>query len=304
MLVDPAIDDMFYVDDRKDIKSMVHLSTRPYLGTYEDFMEPFSTIDSFDAPGKARGRGMWDDLEQYWERSVPVCFDQTNPTIQSLAYYPLRIVAAEWVKYIAVMHECLIGHEYHSNGVLAFEEFLTRLRELQCWRRRKMLTQQKVRSVLCLLRSWMAKDPNDTIHLQPLITDYEYIDAKIEECGRMLENNVSVITSVVQILEARRASVEASNITRLTILALIFVPLTYVSSLFSMNSSNAPGSSHFWVYFAVALPVTLLVFTVARAPSIQARSILAWLKACRRDRHNDSELATPIQLGGWSAKSE
>ena len=241
-------------------------------------MEPFPSSRGLDNPAMPRGRGMSYDLEQYWERSVPNCFDPKDPTIQSLAYYPLRIIAAEWVKYVAVMHECLRGHEQKDEGDPALKQFDTRLQELQSWRRRTMLSQQKVRSVLRLLRSWMTENPEDMSLLQPLATDFEYISTNIEELGRMLESSISVVTSVVQIVEARRSFNEASNIRRLTILALIFVPLSYVSSLFSMNSTNAPGSRHFWVYFAVAIPVTLLVIVVARAPRLRSWNSVAWLK--------------------------
>ncbi|PMD50633.1 uncharacterized protein K444DRAFT_637983 [Hyaloscypha bicolor E] len=151
-----------------------------------------------------------------------------------------------WVKYVAVTLEYTVGHEHKDNGDPVLEKFDIRLQELQSWRRRSMISRQKVQSVLSLLKEWMAKYPTDAVLLQPLITDYEYINANIEEYGRMLERSVSVVISVVQIFEVRWAFTETTNITRLTILALIFFPLSYISSLFSMNPSNAPGSSHFF----------------------------------------------------------
>jgi hypothetical protein len=289
ILVDPPIDDVYFADDGKDVKSKAQFHVEPFLGTYEDFMEPLASSEGFDPPQIRLGRGMSEDLGQYWQRGIPVCFDPKHPTIQSLAYFPLRIVAAEWVKYIAVMHDCLVGHEYKSNEDPALEEFDTRLQELQSWRRRSKLSQQKVRFVLRLLKSWMVENPNDSRLLQPLITDYNHISTNIEEYGRMLENTVPVVTSLVQIFEARRAYIETSNISRLTILALIFVPLNYISSLFSMNLSVAPGSTHFWVYFVVAIPVTLLVVVVARYPSPHIWNISAWVEALGRSRFRSPE---------------
>ena len=284
ILVDPPLNDVYYVDDRKDMVSKVQFCLKPFLGAYEDFMGPFPSSEGLDTPAMPRERGISYDLGQYWERSLPICFDPKDPTIQSLAYDPLRMIAAEWVRYVAVMHECLRGHEQKDDGDPALKEFDTRLQELQSWRRRTMLSQQKVRSVLRSLQSWMTKNPNDMSLLQPLAIDYEYISTNIEEFGRMLESSISVVTSVVQIVEARRSFNEASNIRRLTILALIFVPLSYVSSLFSMNSTNALGSPHFWVYFVVAIPVTLLVVMVARVPRLGSWNSVAWLKARRGGR--------------------
>ena len=90
--------------------------------------------------------------------------------------------------------------------------------------------------------------------------------------------------SLVQVIDARHALAETANISRLTVLALIFVPLSYVSSLFSMNSQNMPGSPHFWVYFAVAVPVTLLVFLLARPPTWIGRTFRARSQASTKRR--------------------
>lgn len=233
---------------------------------------------------KPRGIGIADDLAQYWERQIPCCFDAKNPTIQSLAYYPLRIIAAEWVKYVDVMQECLISHEYRADDISALGKFEMRLRELQSWRRRALLSQRKVQSILIRLESWKAANPNDTPLLQPLIIDYQHISHHIDECARLLETTVPTVTSAVQIFEARRAFDETANITRLTILALIFMPLNYVSSLFSMQASNAPGNSEFWVYFAVAIPLTLLVLGMSQTPVELRAKALAWLVDRRRGK--------------------
>jgi hypothetical protein len=240
------MDDACFINEWKDKKSKVQFCLEPFLEAYKDSMEPLSSSGCLDTPVIQRTGGMSDDPEQYWERSIPVGFNPTNPSIQSLAYYPLRIVAAMWVKYAAVTLECTVGHEHKDNGDPALEKFDIRLQELQSWRRRSMISRQKVQSVLSLLKEWMAKYPTDAVLLQPLITDYEYINANIEESGRMLERSVSVVISVVQIFKVRWAFTETTNITRLTILSLIFFPLSYISSLFSMNPSNAPGSSHFF----------------------------------------------------------
>ena len=255
-------------------------------------MLPSDHGENFQPSAKPRGTGLADGLAHYWERRIPCCFDPKNPTIQSLAYYPLRIIAAEWVKYIGVMQECLVSHEYRADDISALAKFETRLRELQSWRRRALLSQRKIQYILSQLESWKAGNPNDTPLLQPLIIDFQYISLRIDEYGRMLEKTVPTVTSAVQIFEARRAFTETANITRLTILALIFIPLNYVSSLFSMQSSTAPGNSQFWVYFAVAIPLTLLVFGMSQTPVLWRTKALAlaWLKmVCRRGRSKRSD---------------
>lgn len=224
-----------------------------------------------------RRGGMLNELIHYWTTAVPECFDRTDPSIQALAYYPLRIVAAEWVKYIAVMQHCIKMYEYEGSQ-LDLEKFNMDLRELQGWRRRSMISQKKIRVVIRHLQSHESHDSKHNASIDRLLDDYMLITEDIEDAGRRLENMLPVVTSLVQIIDARQSFAETANISRLTVLALIFVPLSYVSSLFSMNSENMPGSKRFWVYFAVAIPVTFVVFFIARPPTRDGilRTLLRW----------------------------
>ena len=72
------------------------------------------------------------------------------------------------------------------------------------------------------------------------------------------------MTSLIQIIDSQRSFAETANITRFTYLALVFVPLTFVASIFSMNDRFAPGGKIFWLYFATAVPMCVVVFFVAR----------------------------------------
>ena len=86
---------------------------------------------------------------------------------------------------------------------------------------------------------------------------------------------IPVVTSFIQLIESRRALLETANVTRLTVLAIIFVPLSYVATVFSMSEKYGPGGPNFWVYFAVAVPITLLVLLLAGASGNKS---LRWLR--------------------------
>lgn len=81
---------------------------------------------------------------------------------------------------------------------------------------------------------------------------------------------VPVVTSVLQIADTRRSLKEAANITRLTNLALLFVPLSFVASLLSMNGGVTRHDLA--IYFAIAIPLCVVVFFVARVPVIDFNS--------------------------------
>jgi hypothetical protein len=285
MLVDPPLDDIHFLSGHKDsLAHQVHLGLRPFLGNYENFAELPKFSENWKSLKNHTKGGMLDDVIQYWDQNIPACFDVENPTIQSLAYYPLQIVAAEWVKYVDVMHTCIKHLEYQGSQLPDLTKFNMDLHELQAWRRRSMRSQEKIQAIIRRLTPHNSLDLNHLATMEALTEDFVVISSNIKIAGRRLENMLPVVTSLVQIIDARQSFMETANIGRLTILALIFVPLTFVSSLFSMNSENLPGSAHFWVYFVVAIPVTLVVFIIARPPMRELQRIFQWVKGWRRQR--------------------
>jgi Mg2+ and Co2+ transporter CorA len=149
------------------------------------------------------------------------------------------------------------------------------LRELQGWRLRTLNSQQKVSSVIQKLKSYSSEEIY--FRTNPLLGYYEVVSSNIQSARARLENIPPVVTSLVQIIDMRQSFAETANISRLTILALIFVPLTVMSSLFSMEAKNLPGFVHFWVSFVVAIPVTVLVYFEPRPTTAIMRRVSAWL---------------------------
>lgn len=68
---------------------------------------------------------------------------------------------------------------------------------------------------------------------------------------------VPVVTLVLQIADTCRSLREAANVTRLTNLALLFVPLSFVAHVFSMNGGVTRHDLA--IYFAGALPLCAVV---------------------------------------------
>ena len=103
--------------------------------------------------------------------------------------------------------------------------------------------------------------------------DYQYLYLRFKEISRRanslngstaalagLTNNRHAVKAQELALEATERSIrEAKSVKALTILGLVFVPLAYVATLFSMSDSYGPGGELFWVYFVVAIPLTGLI---------------------------------------------
>jgi Mg2+ and Co2+ transporter CorA len=250
-----------------------------FLNGYEDFLDSPSMRkqDSKDAQSPSR-LGLLGDILFYWSIQSPECFDSSSPNLPSLAYFPLKIIAAEWMKYIGIMYRAIKQFEYSTSVSSTRDEIRKRLdklieldklnsdmRALQRWRRRSMATEEKIAAVIQMLEAHNLGHPSNS-YLALTIADYEHILAKVRKFGQHLETMLPVVTSLVRIIDSRRSFDETANVSRLTVMALIFVPLAYISSLFSMSERLGPGGPLFWVYFIVAIPVTIAVILIAKPP--------------------------------------
>jgi Mg2+ and Co2+ transporter CorA len=74
-----------------------------------------------------------------------------------------------------------------------------------------------------------------------------------------LESLNPIITSLVQLVNSHRSASEASDVRRLTYIAIVFIPLSFVATIFSMGDDFLPGKGNFWLYWATSIPITLAV---------------------------------------------
>jgi len=228
--------------------------------------------------------GLLETLCFYWSQETPDYFEIQDPSIVALASYPLRIIAAEWNRYVALMSNRIKVHEFSdksSNFLDQIEKLNKDLLALQSWRRRSLSSQGKIRAIARFLTyhskaasaAGKAVNPDLLNLLDSLSEDFDYIGLNMDECARRLESMLPVVTSLAHVVDSRRSYKETANISRLTILALVFVPLSFVSSVFSMNNGIGPGEDKFWIYFVVAIPLSCIVFLVATPPKKQIRRL-------------------------------
>jgi heme exporter protein D len=264
----------------------IALQLQLFQGGFEDFLNlpSHSKEDVSQAPGPDR-LSMLDDLIYYWITEQPSVFNRASPSLLSMSYYPLKIAAAEWknfeklMKYSAEDYESSIeALQFSFTDIGRLETFI---RYLQGWRRRSREAASKVSSLTSFIKFHNANSSYSEVWAS-VAQDYENIDGYIDSYGRRLEAMGPVVTSLVQIVDSRRSFAETANLSRLTYLALVFVPLTYVASLFSMTGTNAPGGKAFWVYFAVAIPLLGLVLSIALPHQSGVPQIAEFLRGLTR----------------------
>ena len=290
ILVDPPIKNN-YIPSKRNSRLPPNLDSKTFLGGYEDFSDIRFPVTPRDTGNhhhvaQASDRAMLDELVYYWTHQLPQAFDPSAPALQHFSYYPLKIVAAEWVNYIAVLGLSLREYELSTsltgNLVAELESLNTNLRILQGWRRRILSTQAKLQRNMRFIRT--RSNSSSTEDWKDLLEDYEFLATEVANYGEKLEAMVPLVTSAAALIESRRALTETENVTRLTALAVIFIPLSYVAALFSMADAFAPGGQLFWVYFVTAVPLAVGVGVVAKVDVVAVvrkswESVRRWMRS-------------------------
>ncbi|KAI0402836.1 hypothetical protein F4802DRAFT_334828 [Xylaria palmicola] len=208
-----------------------------------------------------------------------------TPSILELAYYPIRIALADWKLYVQLMSRYVKHFElsFHM-GQNPSESFARHdLLELHRWRRRSSQSLHKVRMTRAFVQHWRKRD--DSAHQKGdrwdlLAMDILHIEKQIEHYASTLESLNPIIMSLIQLANSNRSISEASDVRRLTYIAVVFIPLSFVAGLFSMGDDFLPGRGSFWVYWVASIPITLAVLAATSLHTLKAYP-LQWYRKLR-----------------------
>ena len=76
--------------------------------------------------------------------------------------------------------------------------------------------------------------------------DFRFLIARCNQLTSRCEAGSGVLVSMGQLLESQKGIDQAKQVHDLTKLAFVFIPLTYVASLFSMNISVLQKPAPIW----------------------------------------------------------
>ncbi|KAH6887514.1 hypothetical protein B0T10DRAFT_71869 [Thelonectria olida] len=97
-----------------------------------------------------------------------------------------------------------------------------------------------------------------------ILADYDWLSSRIDQLGRDLEEREKQEVSMLSIRESRKSIKEAESVRRLSQLAFVFIPLSFVSSCFGMNLELLnSGNAQLKTFLAAAFGVTLGVILVS-----------------------------------------
>lgn len=192
---------------------------------------------------------------------------QTNP--RAMAFRALQIICAEWLtlsRYITARLGQIEWEIERPDFRIVKQDgkdtmnFNTSLQKLHTWRRRLPLFRDMVSETRKKL--FPDEDPGTVPAdcIGQLRKDFGVVAGHINDLLSRTERIATVATAVTAIEESRRAVEQNKALGRLTYLAVIFAPLSFVSSFFSMSENVASLSQTIWIYFCVAVPISAIAF--------------------------------------------
>ncbi|KAI3336859.1 hypothetical protein HD806DRAFT_19871 [Xylariaceae sp. AK1471] len=94
--------------------------------------------------------------------------------------------------------------------------------------------------------------------------DFSLIQSQLEEYQKRIDQLTAVVTAAISIEDSRRGLQNNHNIGRLTWLATLFIPLSIIAGVLSMQSNVGDISGKtFVVYFATSIPLAAVVAVAA-----------------------------------------
>ncbi|KFY14792.1 hypothetical protein V492_02411 [Pseudogymnoascus sp. VKM F-4246] len=289
LLLDPPLNEIVKVDrdgHKIDGKPLQHA---PFQGGYLDFIEyPEEGTPAASKFLKRKGPPRTSALEDmcfYWMNHGDLVPIGSDPSISTI--FLKKIIASHWMHYAEYTTSSAHSSIYHMSRSEAFEKYTIATTEkwwtdLHDAHRVCMLACEDVVAILESLRIPLDQpvrefDPENYLdssedfvaiykkllwrkdQLELLITSATGLNAIAGNKEAAVKNEIDANRSheeqIKSLGEAKKASI-------LTFLALIFVPLAYTASLFSMADDWQPGRSKFPIYWAISLPLAALVAVI------------------------------------------
>jgi hypothetical protein len=254
------------------IDNIDSLTNAPFQEGYLDFL-PTKTFESeptqfeLEALSKAAHphESMLSDLVYYYMQHSHLLTAKDWETPQKSAIFLKKIVAAHYLQladYIKVMLPSL-----ELRLTTAWVEEQDQWKSLQTISRRCGNYRDDIEDALLSLGYPLDGKLDDSAKLlddwKDCEKDLQYAYFRLKILKERADNLTTSMTGLASIAGNRQNLEEAKRVKRLNLLALLFIPLAYTSSLFSMQDNYAPNRPDFWIYW-ISAPVKYLKFWKVR----------------------------------------
>ncbi|TGO54929.1 hypothetical protein BOTNAR_0256g00150 [Botryotinia narcissicola] len=228
---------------------------------------PKQSGDQFDISLTMRSRLEGHVHETFYShfRRYRECLNDQETIKRTVSFKALELASNEWQAVIRAQEaymlpglkpQYLATTEVRLSEKEAFEEYLK-----QIWSMLKMNLRviDSIKGYTCHIDSEMRHDSSFSEY-QEKLKDYQFLENKV--MTQMKQNGASIplLTAMIAVEESRKAIQQANDVKALTVLATVYIPLSFVAGVFGMNVSelNSGIDVDIWLYFAISIPVTIV----------------------------------------------
>ncbi|KAI1278573.1 hypothetical protein F5Y07DRAFT_63048 [Xylaria sp. FL0933] len=126
---------------------------------------------------------------------------------------------------------------------------------------------------------------NEERAAEALLTDFDFLLQRANWLIRECEHGMSTLANSAMLEESRRSTKMAQSMQRLSVIATVFIPLSFVCSIWGMNFRElGSGSEPIWWWFVSAVPViiiTLAVYQWKLLVEMSGRATQRWMYASK-----------------------
>jgi hypothetical protein len=258
----------------------VVISPRLFQNGYVDFMPHSVQMATLVGPPRI---SMLDDLCFYLQQHSSHINSGSNSGVEVVAAFTKKIVAAHYQQLLSFVGSVVSEVQFHmsrmdrSAGMMGYldavvveagqwsdtqalerrtSEYITDIEGIMMQCGIPLVDHPDVSS--CAARSSKAgitaQNPWDDS-----TADFQVLHIQLVNLRRRAEHLNTSIAGLASMSGNQQALREAQSTKALTLVGLVFIPLAYTATLFSMTEPFAPGGERFWLYFAVSLPLILCV---------------------------------------------
>jgi Mg2+ and Co2+ transporter CorA len=123
--------------------------------------------------------------------------------------------------------------------------------------------------------------------LDYLLTRTEILSNRCDTIADTLLSTMSILESQKSVEQSQMSIAQSRQINKLTRLAFVYIPLSFVSSVFGMNVREIQADPSIWVFFVTAVSFTLLSVCVVSWQNIR-KWASAFATCCRKIAGRDT----------------
>lgn len=219
------------------------LKNSPFQEGYVDFLPPVSH-DRIANKKTHPHKSMLHDLVHYYQQHSDTLTDREWETPVTSAIFLKKVVAAHYLQLVDYIKNMLPSLELRLTTGWVEEQ--VQWKSLQTISRRCGNYRDDIEDTLFSLGYALDGKPDNASKARidrwkDCEKDFQYAYFRLKVLRERADNLVVAMTGLASIAGNRQNLDEAKRVKRLNLLALLFIPLAYTSSLFSMQDNYAPN---------------------------------------------------------------